>query len=69
MRNLLWRGLAVALAGCVSWLLWHWPAPRPPEPVEMDIFDCQHKGLFTAEDLARCEKKRVGQGMEQSPRA
>lgn len=32
MRNLLWRGLALALAGCLSWTLWHWPAP--PEPVE-----------------------------------
>ena len=32
MRNLIWRGLAVALAGCIGWLLWNWPAPA--EPVE-----------------------------------
>lgn len=35
MRNLLWRGLAVALAGCVGWLLAH---PRIEETkVEFEL--------------------------------
>lgn len=41
MRNLLWRGLALALAGCLSWTLWHWP--EPPEPVEFSLTpDCMN---------------------------
>lgn len=32
MRNLLWRGFAVALAACIGFILWHWPAE--PVPVE-----------------------------------
>ncbi len=34
MRALLWRGIALALAGCCSWLLWHWPEPAETEAVE-----------------------------------
>lgn len=35
MRNLLWRGLAVALAACIGLILWRWPAPA--EPVEFNL--------------------------------
>lgn len=37
MRALLWRGIALALAGCCSWLLWHWPEPTEPEAVEFAL--------------------------------
>lgn len=50
MRNLLWRGLAVALAGCIAWLLWNWPAPA--EPVEFDLSEC------AADELAVFETRR-----------
>lgn len=41
MRNLLWRGLALALAGCLSWLMWHWPAAAEPVEFTLDA-DCLH---------------------------
>ena len=37
MRGLFWRGVALALAGCTSWLLWHWPAPQYPQAVEFAL--------------------------------
>ncbi len=48
MRNLLWRCIAVALAGCVGWLLWHWPAPV--EPVEFSLEVPCDAGFFPLED-------------------
>lgn len=40
MRELFWRGAALALAGCISWLLWHWPEPVEPVPVEFVLDEC-----------------------------
>ena len=36
MRNLLWRGISLGLAGCISWLLWNWPSPTEPVEFELD---------------------------------
>lgn len=55
MRGILWRGLAVALACCVSWLLWSWPEPQPAEPVEFVLVECTGGVPMTAEQLTRCD--------------
>ena len=61
MRNLFWRGLAVALAAVVAWLLWTWPAEPGPQVVEFTLgADCTNRSgePRTAEYWARCEKER-----------
>ena len=48
MRNILWRGLAVALAASVGWMLWHWPAEA--EPIEFLLDPPCNAGASVAGD-------------------
>lgn len=69
MRNLLWRGLAVALAGGLSWLLWHWPEPAPPvEPIELTLdLNCEN-GPLTLSEAEFCADVKAHGGMSKAQR-
>ena len=53
MRGILWRGIALALAGVISWLLWNWPEPQESEALELTLeTECPSLQLQDDESLA-----------------
>lgn len=55
MRNVMWRGIAIALAACIAALLWTWPEEKEQEPVIFSL-DCPKNVPLSTERWEECKR-------------